>query len=256
MDTSALADPSTLVQQSDRFALFLDFDGVLVDLAETPDAVVVSDKLRSRLEKLNGALGGAVAVVSGRGLQAIDDFLFPTVLAVAGDHGNQRRTSSGEIEWENTRASVAASALYELIKARVGNDDRLLVEQKASAVALHYRLAPERGRECIEWMEAAVQREPALSIVFGKMVVEARAHGVTKGEAVRKYMEEPPFADRVPVFIGDDVTDEDGFVAVQERGGIGIKVGEGQTAARLRMRDTAEVANFLDAIVETREGAH
>jgi trehalose 6-phosphate phosphatase len=246
---------SALMERAARFALFLDFDGVLVDLADTPDAVVVSDKLRSRLEKLNVALGGAVAVVSGRSLQNVDDLLFPAVLAVAGDHGNERRLSNGEVKWENTRAGVAASALYELIKARVGSDDRLLVEQKASAVALHYRLAPERGRECIELMEAAVQREPALSIVLGKMVVEARAHGVTKGEAVRKYMEEPPFADRVPVFIGDDVTDEDGFVAVQELGGIGIKVGEGQTAARLRMRDTAEVANVLDAIVEKWERA-
>lgn len=243
-----------LLDRSGNIALFLDFDGVLAEIAPTPDSVEVTGQTIARLQSLNSALDGALAIVSGRDIAALDGFLAPLSLAVAGDHGNARRGSDGHMVFLNAGAGEAALALHEAMSARFGDDPRVVIEHKPSAVAVHYRLAPERSTECIEALSAGAAEWPQLSIIAGQMVIEARATGANKGVAVRGFMEQPPFTTRTPIFVGDDVTDEDGFIAAQDYGGAGIKVGFGDTAAHYRIGGTGEVGAVLDAILASQRG--
>jgi trehalose 6-phosphate phosphatase len=204
----------------------------------------------ARLQTVCSALDGALAVVSGRDVATLDAFLAPLSLALAGDHGNVRRRGNGRTLVMNAAAAAAAAAVAATLRARFAGDSRIVVEAKPSGVAVHYRLAPERAEECRAAVEAAVAAFPeALMLGTGKMVVEARARGAAKGDAVRAFMGEPPFAGRTPVFVGDDVTDEDGFAAAQQLGGIGIKVGPGGTLAHFRIDRTGDVPALLDAVI-------
>jgi trehalose 6-phosphate phosphatase len=227
-------------------ALFLDFDGTLVDIAPEPGAVVVPSGLVPTLTQLQQFLDGAVAVVSGRPIREIDEFLHPLRLPVAGVHGAERRTATGD--WD----SIGARPIEHVMAAAqqlVARDPRLLVENKGSSVALHYRKAPELERACIEAMEQAVAQTPGLTLLRGKMVVEAKPGGASKGSAIEAFLREPPFLGRVPVFVGDDVTDEIGFSTVQRLGGLGVKVGEGSTAAWQRLRDPGALRQEFETAV-------
>jgi trehalose 6-phosphate phosphatase len=213
-------------------ALFLDFDGTLVDIAEQPEAVVVPQDLVPTLEQLAGFLGGAVAVISGRPIAQIEHFLAPLKLPVAGVHGAERRTADGELVLAKTHPLDAVEAAA---RSLADQDDRLKVEVKRGSIALHYRLAPEREEQCLHAMMRAVAASPGLTLLRGKMVVEAKPGGASKGHAIEEFLREPPFRGRTPLFVGDDVTDEVGFSTVQRLGGMGVKVGEGPTVAWQRI---------------------
>jgi len=235
-------------------AVFLDFDGVIAEIAPTPDAVVVDPQTISRLQSLRSALDGALAIVSGREIESIDELVRPIELAVAGDHGNTRRRVDGELVVTNGAALTAAASLHQHLIGIFGRDEAILVELKPSAVAVHYRLAPEREAECVAAVMEALPNYPALSPMTGKMVIEARAAGANKGMAVDDFMAEAPFSGRIPLFVGDDLTDEDGFAAVQALGGAGIKVGTGDTIAAYRIGSTGDVGSLLDAIIRAQGG--
>lgn len=224
-------------------ALFLDFDGTLVEIAEHPQAVVVPEGLVPTLGRLHAWLGGAVAVISGRPIEQIDHFLAPLVLGVAGVHGAQRRRADGSLSCLDMpplgRAEAAALALGHRHEA-------LVVEVKRGSVAVHYRRAPELQALCEAAMQDAVEHAPGLALLHGKMVVEAKASLATKGRAIEAFLAEPPFAGRRPVFIGDDVTDEAGFAAVQRLGGLGVKVGDGPTAAARRLDNPAVMREWME----------
>ena len=140
------------------------------------------------------------------------------------------------------------------MEAATAGDSRLIVEVKPSAVALHYRLAPERGAECEAIVAGAVENDPTWSVIRGKMVIEARASGVHKGAAVTAYMAEAPFNGRVPVFIGDDITDEDGFAVAEATGGFGIKVGSGPTRASITIPGQEAVLPLLNDLADRLAG--
>ncbi|MGZ5180530.1 MAG: trehalose-phosphatase [Ramlibacter sp.] len=214
-------------------ALFLDFDGTLVDIAPEPGAVVVPCSLVPTLSSLQGYLAGAVAVVSGRPIREIDQYLAPLRMPVAGVHGAERRSAEGDLD-----RLAASPSLQEVERAAVGLAHRhpeLLIERKSASLALHYRRAPQFEQLCIDVMEQAVAQTPGLVLLRGKMVVEAKPGGVSKGSAIEAFLREPPFVGRTPVFVGDDVTDEVGFSTVQRLGGLGVKVGEGPTVAWQRL---------------------
>ena len=213
-------------------ALFLDFDGTLVDIAPQPEAVQVSPALVTTLAALYAYMGGAVAVISGRPIEQLDTFLAPLHLPAAGVHGAERRAASGAVTLMPTHSleqvEQAAGALAALHPA-------LRLENKRGSIALHYRQAPELEALCLETMQAAVDESPGLTLLRGKMVVEAKPGGASKGRAIEAFLREPPFAGHMPVFVGDDVTDEVGFSTVQRLGGLGVKVGEGASVAWQRL---------------------
>jgi trehalose 6-phosphate phosphatase len=232
-------------------ALFLDFDGTLVEIAAHPEAVVVPLGLVGTLGRIQRWLGGAAAVISGRSIAQIDRFLDPLVLCVAGVHGAERRRSDGSMAW---RAVPPLQAVEDAASELVRSYPALRLETKRGSLALHYRQAPELEPLCLEALSAAIARSPGLALLRGKMVVEAKPAGVSKGGAIEAFLEEPPFAGRLPVFIGDDVTDEAGFAVVQARGGLAVKVGEGPTAASQRLANPMAMREALERALarETR----
>lgn len=223
-------------------ALFLDFDGTLVALAETPEAIEVPPALVALLTDLHELLGGALAIVSGRQIDAIDRFLAPLRLPAAGEHGVQRRDAEGHMQEQRAPdLGFVLESCNELAGAHPG----LLVERKHAAIALHYRMAPDLEAVCREAMVRVLDGQPQLELLHGKFVFEVKPAGINKGIAIDAFLHEAPFAGRVPVFAGDDTTDESGFAVVQPRGGIAIKVGSGPTQALHRLDSTLAVYEWL-----------
>ena len=229
----------------DHAALYLDFDGTLAHIAPHPDAVEIPRELPALLLALRTRLGGALAVITGRALDSVDRLLRPLVLPGAGQHGAELRGHGEDIRPQVSRPEALARLAAELSRRYSGNDG-VWVEDKGAAVALHYRQAPGRAGECVEAM-LGLAGAADLDVVRGRMVIEARPRGIHKGRALEGLMAQPPFAGRVPVFIGDDVTDEDGFAFVVSRGGFGVKVGAGETLARYRCADVDAVHDWLRA---------
>lgn len=230
-------------------ALFLDFDGTLVDLAPQPDAVIVPSGLVHTLGELNHYLGGALAVISGRPIEQIDAFLQPLRLPVAGVHGTERRAFDGVVSLMSTHP---LERVQEAALALAAQHPQLRVEIKRGSVALHYRLAPELEPLCLQVMQDAVAHSPGLTLLHGKMVIEAKPRDASKGHAIEAFLHEPPFAGRMPVFVGDDFTDEVGFSTVQRMQGLGIKVGEGATVAWHRLASPAALRHELQRVVAAK----
>ena len=228
------------------WALFLDFDGTIVDIAPTPGSVEVPDGLPSLLVALRDALGGAVAIVTGRPIEQIDGFLGTAVPAVAGLHGFERRGTDGTI----VRSHAPGDDLKD-IRARLqdfaAEHPGVLVEDKKRSVALHYRLAPSLKDACRDLVNAAIERTMAgWHVVEGKCVFEIGPRDSTKGTAIEAFMVEKPFRGRTPVFCGDDRTDEDGFAVVNARGGVSIRVGRGAaTRAAVQVDTVGELLDWL-----------
>jgi trehalose 6-phosphate phosphatase len=229
---------------SDRIALFLDFDGTLVAIADHPEDVRLDLSTRQALVNLDTLLGGALAIITGREIAAVDRFLDPLRLSIAGVHGLTRRDAQGHMHRpavDGGFTSAIEQTLFPLLKKH----SALFLEYKYGAVALHYRSHPELEQQCITLMETAVSELHGVELKRGKMVVEAKAVGGNKGAAIADYLNEKPFAGRRAVFAGDDVTDEDAFVLVNARDGISIKVGPGETHATYRAAGTGEFLAWL-----------
>ena len=225
-------------------ALFLDFDGTLVALAETPEAIHVPPALVPLLSDLHDLLGGALAVVSGRQIDSIDRFLAPLRLPAAGEHGVQRRNAKGEM---HEQRALDLTAVLDVANELARVHEGLLVERKHAAIALHYRLAPQLEAVCRDALTRAIDGEPQFELMHGKFVFEIKPAGVNKGGAIEAFLREAPFAGRVPVFAGDDTTDESGFAVVQPRGGIAIKVGAGPSQALHRLESPRATFEWLVA---------
>ncbi len=223
-------------------ALFVDFDGTLVDLALTPVAVTVQAEVPNLLQRLRVLLNGAVAVVSGRPVAQIDHLLQPLKLCAAGVHGVERRGADGVTQRLPTIDLRPAAALVRsLVEAHPG----LRLEEKEGALALHYRLARELEPLCLHTMNQALALTRDMALMHGKMVIEMKPQAASKGAAVRAFMHEAPFQRRRPWFFGDDVTDESGFEAVLSMGGVAVKVGAGPTLADHHLPDPAAVHRWL-----------
>ncbi|ODN70785.1 trehalose-phosphatase [Methylobrevis pamukkalensis] len=230
-----------------RPALFLDFDGTLVDLAPTPDAVVVPSGLAHLLQRLADRLDGALAVVSGRPVAEIDAFLAPTELRAGGLHGLEWRERPGVAVMQ-----APAPISLDVFRARLATSDLLrdglLVEDKKVAIAVHYRARPDLGSLVRETITGWLEGVDDLAVLDGKMVVEVKPRAVSKGTVVQRFLAMPAFEGRVPVFVGDDVTDEDGMRAAARAGGFGVKVGEGPSGASYRLADVPAVRTWLASL--------
>ena len=207
-------------------ALLLDLDGTLIDIAPTPDAVVVPPELPPALRAVRARLGDALAVVSGRPIADLEALLGDVPYALAGEHGAAIRHAPGE--------PVQRAALPDLPNGWVACAERAvaerpgaLLERKAHGIVLHYRRAPQAGQALEQVALRLLERHrDRFELLCGTMAWEIRPRGISKESAVRALMERAPFAGRVPVYIGDDVTDEDGIRAARAMGGEGWRVAE------------------------------
>lgn len=232
------------LRNPDQHALFLDFDGTLVAIADRPDDVRLDPETLVALTDLKVLLGGALAIITGRDIASVDHFLAPLNLSMAGVHGLMRRDAQGRTWMSNFDAGLPA-AIEQAVSPLLQKYPGLRVERKYGAVAVHYRDHPELEQVSIEALENALCGLKETEIKRGKMVVEVKAAGGNKGAAVADFLKEEPFAGRRAVFAGDDVTDEDAFAVVNARGGISIKVGPGTTIATHRTSGTAEFLEWL-----------
>jgi trehalose 6-phosphate phosphatase len=216
------------------WALFLDIDGTLLDIAPTPDAVRVPDTLTQTLLQASTWLGGALAVVSGRPFAEIDKLLSPLRLPGGAAHGARIRMPNGTMESASDALAVPG-AWRTLLNNAVQMWPGVAVEDKHHCVAVHYRMAPGRKEEVEDLVtRLAAQDRENFEALPARMAFEIRNRTLTKAIVVRSLMRHAPFKGRIPVFVGDDVTDHDGFRAVEEKGGIALDVGiafGGQTAA-------------------------
>ena len=229
--------------QQGNVALFLDFDGTLVGIADRPDAICVSDKLSRQLEQLAARMAGRLAVVSGRSLDDLATYLGAPAIYRAGSHG-AAMVGPDQAMIGTPPDPVPAEIVAAL--ARFAAEQDLHLETKSHGVAVHYRSHP--GRQAVtEEFTASLAREAGLEIQSGKFVVELVRPGGGKAGAVQALMQQGVFSGAMPVFIGDDITDEDGFAASLALGGFGIAVGERVSAlAHYHLNSIRDVHEWLN----------
>jgi trehalose 6-phosphate phosphatase len=227
------------------WCLFLDVDGTLLEIVDTPFDSHAGEALKSLLRRVADRLGGAVALVSGRSIDYLDSLFAPLHLPIAGLHGVERRTAAGVLyglDIDASRLDAARATLGALVAAHPGT----LLEDKGRTVAVHFRLAPQ--------FEAVVRRVvadvaanlgPSYDVQGGNMMLEIKPSGFSKGAAIEDFMQEPPFSGRRPVFLGDDLTDLDGFQVVEARGGISIGVGT-RVTGQCQLADPQAVRAWLE----------
>lgn len=237
--------PPALVPARD--AIFLDFDGTLVGLAPRPDAVVVPGDLAQVLMALHARCGGALALVSGRAMGELAAFLPGFTGPLIGSHGAESRGLDLPGHGDNGLDLAALHARFAAFAEAQG----LLAEPKPHGAAIHFRSRPEAEALARAFAEEAAALHPGLTLQPAKMAFELRPEGATKDAALRRVAEAAPFAGRRPVYLGDDTTDEPALVWAQERGGMGVKIGEGPSAARHRLDGPEAVRAWLAAALET-----
>ncbi len=230
----------------DRTALFLDLDGTLAELRPRPGDVGPDPTRALLLERVANRMGGAVAVISGRALDDLDRILGGGVTAVAAVHGMVRRHADGSL------ATGGYAPLPPSVREAVGLFSKaypaVLVEDKGPALALHYRAAPWLEERC-RALAGELAALAGLKVQLGDMVAEIRQPGATKAEGVAAFMLEPPFLGRTPVFVGDDLTDEDGFAGAERAGGFGVVVGPRRPSrAKFTLPNVAAVLRWLGGV--------
>jgi trehalose 6-phosphate phosphatase len=229
----------------DDAALFLDFDGTLVELAETPDSIRVPEGLAPLLERLRQRLRGRLAIVSGRSLADLERHLPASGIAFSGSHGLELRLADGARL--PLSAPLGLDDVNDKVRRFAAEVPGLIAEEKPAGIALHYRRAPAAAERAGRFMENLAARH-GFAVQRGAMVIELRPLGATKGDALRAFMTEPRFAGARPWFVGDDLTDEHGFEAAADLGGAGILVGPPrETAACFRLESAAAVRDWLKA---------
>jgi trehalose 6-phosphate phosphatase len=228
---------------------FLDIDGTLLEIAERPQLVRIDDDLGHLLATIRDASGGAVALISGRSVAEIDR-LFGRNFCAAGQHGAERRDAAGKMHQHRVPLAGLKKALKRL-RVMAAEHPALVLEDKGMNLALHYRSAPELGATVHETLRRLVEElGDDFELQSGKMVMEIKPSGKDKGTAIAEFLAEAPFRGRLPVFIGDDLTDEFGFELINRVGGCSVKVGEGSSAAHWRLPNAVAVRAWLKRFVE------
>ncbi len=249
--------PSTILPEPEdpsgfdlnRTAFFFDFDGTLADIVDEPWDVRLEARVRDDLSNLSHAVGGALAIVSGRPIADLVNFLAPLQLPLAGVHGLERRSVEGLV----TRGEIDPEPIIRatgLVEDFAKANDGLIAERKRGSVSLHYRRKPALEDKCLALAAAIADADPRLKLLFGKMVVEIKTGNVTKADAIADFMSIAPFSGRRPVFAGDDLTDEDGFRVLAKWDGVSIKIGQGPTFANRRVDTIAEFRAWLGRMAD------
>ncbi|MGO4284520.1 trehalose-phosphatase [Bosea sp. TAB14] len=242
-----------IAQTEQQIALFLDFDGTLVEIAPSPEDVKLDRRVAPALEALRLKLGGALALVSGRPIAFLDEMLTPYQFDIAGLHGAQIRMG-GALRAQSDAPDSLHEALRELVRfanSHVG----IIVEDKRISVALHWRLAPTLKDEALDLMRrTAAKMGPGVRLQEGKSVAEIVPANASKGGAIAWLMATPTYAARLPVFIGDDITDEDGFKTVNALGGLSVRIGaDRESHAMHRLASPTALHRIL---LEAAENGH
>ncbi len=233
-----------LPSPSPSWAYFLDVDGTLIELADTPDAIHVDYLLLALIDDLHQKVGGALALISGRSLTDLDHRLKMPWLPIAGQHGLERRDNFGNIH-RHSISPISSELFLERLAPLMARHPGIHIEHKGTTFAVHYRREPHLGSYLHRLLKGMVLQMEGLQVQPGKRVLEIKPSGYDKGSAIEEYMTQPPFAGQRVVFIGDDLTDEHGFAVVNRLNGYSIKVGAGRTCANYRLNGIESVRSWL-----------
>jgi trehalose 6-phosphate phosphatase len=237
------------------WCLFLDVDGTLIELTDTPSQTSGDAEIKTLLREVAERLGGAVALISGRKIATLDELFAPLRLPAAGLHGVERRKMDGSVQgasFIDAQLARARDSLKALVEAHPGT----LFEDKERTIAVHFRTAPhfaEAIRDAV--IDIAKPLGSNYHIQGGKMLYEIKPRGFSKATAIQAFMKESPFRGRRPVFIGDDLTDRDGFSMVEEHGGLSIAVGD-HVQAQYYLSDVAAVRALLRQTAALHDSHH
>jgi trehalose 6-phosphate phosphatase len=240
--------PSTqtlLPRAGEDYALFLDFDGTLVDIVERPEAVALNPAVPEILTRLQERLGGAIAIISGRPIAFLDRHFAPYRFDIAGLHGLEHRIR-GELYLcdpdEHPQLREMIGRLRETVARKAG----ILIEDKGCSVAIHWRLAPQEKEFALATAHAAVEALGSdYRVQHGKAVAEILPSAAGKGKVIERFLQQVPYKGRRPIFVGDDLTDENGFKTVNAHGGLSIRIGAGETIAKVRLGTPADLRHSL-----------
>lgn len=229
----------------DSYALFLDFDGTLVDIVERPDAVAVDPSLAGILTRLQERLNGALAIISGRPVSFLDSRLSPHLYDIAGLHGLEHRIA-GTLHLcdpdEHPQLRRMVGRLQDAVIGKTG----VLIEDKGCSVAIHWRLAPQERDFALATAQAAIEALGSeYRLQHGKAVAEILPSAAGKGKVIERFLHASPYKGRRPIFVGDDLTDENGFKTVNAHGGLSIRIGGGETVAKVRLGTPADLRHCL-----------
>lgn len=239
----------TIVLPLSEAALFLDLDGTLAPLMARPSLVGPDPRRNRLLQNITHAMEGRIAIISGRSIEEVDRITDGCIACVAGLHGLERRDRRGEID--SAFAHPQLDHAIAVVEAFAQSRPELLVEKKRLGVALHYREAPDLAGDTLAFARR-VAWSTGLKLQEGQMVAELRCPGSDKGDMLRAFMQEAPFADHFPIFVGDDITDEDGFAAAESLHGVGVLVGpRRRTHASSRLVDVQDVLLWLELSLNT-----
>jgi trehalose 6-phosphate phosphatase len=241
----------------DGAALFLDVDGTILEFAASPAAAVAPEGLVSCLARVKSALGGALALVSGRTLSDLDRLFRPLRLRASGVHGAEVRFDPMASVVVAERAEAPPAGAWRRLNAILADFPGAFAENKRFSFAVHYRAAPSLAARLGDALRrfAGDQAPLDLELVEGRLAYELKARGFDKGAAIRRFMARAPFAGRVPIFVGDDATDEDGFAAVASLRGFAYSVGRSRSAVAAAFPDPASVRRWLESLVAERAPA-
>jgi trehalose 6-phosphate phosphatase len=235
-----------------EWCLFLDVDGTLIELTDSPSQTFADTKLKNLLNDVAERLGGAVALVSGRSIEYLDALFAPLRLPAAGLHGVERRKASGAIHgasFVDSQLDGARQALREWVQAHAGS----MLEDKGRTLALHFRMAPQDEASARVFLAAIVKPLGSnYHVQEGSMVLEIKPRGFSKAAAIAAFMREPPFSGRRPVFVGDDLTDQEGLRMVDDLGGISIAVAD-RVYGQYELKDAAAVSGWLHGIAALQD---
>lgn len=226
------------------WAYFLDVDGTLIELAQTPESIRIEPQLLELIHRLYQQCDGALALISGRSLHDLDQHLRLFHVPIAGQHGLERRDSFGHIH-RHSISPFHCESIVGKLKILQRKHTGLKIETKGATLAVHYRLAPRLGPYLHRLLRQFSEETTGVELQPGKAVLELKPAGFDKGNAIQEFMMHAPFSGRMPVFLGDDLTDEHGFAMVNQMDGISIKVGSGRSKARYRLFDVAAVRAWL-----------
>jgi trehalose 6-phosphate phosphatase len=230
-------------------SLLLDVDGTLLDLAPTPESVAVPASLIDTIAKLSRLASGAVAFISGRQLATIDLLFAPLRLPTVGCHGAEiRAAAEGDVQSGPELPESVRLCVHEIASIAPG----VILEDKGHTLAIHYRSAPAAGGAVLRALleQRAFFAAQDIQILNGKAVIEVKPRWFSKGTGLRHLMQHAPFAERTPVFLGDDTTDEDVFRVLPDYEGIGFSVGRKIDGASYVFSAPQEVRRWLTQLAD------
>ena len=234
-----------------QIALFLDVDGTLYDIENSPSLIKPCFRLQKKLHTIRNRLGGALGLISGRSLDDLDRIFDNKKIPLAGNHGAQLRDALRTNEYQADTVNIKGIA--QKIGELLNEQKNIEIENKGSNLTVHFRNSTIDRKKIYKIIIELVKYEPKLTFLKGKEVIEVKPLSYNKGTAISYFMRTKPFIKRRPIFIGDDVSDEDGFETVNNKGGWSVRVGNyKRSKANFFLPNVKSVHEMMKQLLKSR----